>query len=121
MVLTRWRLIAAIVLSLVLAIPHVTLIASLVVFPIFVFGALGIFANVGPILLLAVAGLRRIGLRLDSARLLEKWQFCAVLWIGCAYGLSHWGEAGQTLGAHNIPYLKVLFAPYLYLLGLPVF
>jgi hypothetical protein len=63
---------------------------------------------------------RRIGLRLDTARLLEKWQFSAVLWIGCAYGLSHWGDAGQTIGARNIPYLKVLFAPYLYLLGQPI-
>ena len=121
MVLSRRQWIAAIALSLILAIPLVTLISSFVVFPLLVFAALGIFANAAPVLLLAAEGLRRMGLRVDSTRLLEKWLFCAVLWIGCAYGLSHWGDAGSTIGARNLPYLKVLFAPYLYLLGQPVF
>jgi hypothetical protein len=34
--------------------------------------------------------------------------------------LDAWCRAGQTIGARNIPYLKVLFAPYLYLLGQPI-
>lgn len=120
MVLSRPRWIAALALSLILAIPITTLIASMVVFPILAFGALGIFANTAPLLLLAAAGLRRMGLALNMHRLLEAWQFSAVVWIGCAYGLSRWGEVGQTLGARNLPYFKVLFAPYLYFFRQPI-
>ena len=121
MVLTRGQLIAAIAFSLILAIPLVTLISAMVIFPIFVFGALGIFANAAPVLLLIMMGLRRMGLRLDSTKLLNSWQFSAIVWIGCAYGLSHWGDGGSTLGARNLPYFKVLFAPWLYLMGERVF
>lgn len=120
MVLTRGQWLAAIGLSLILAIPMVTLVSSMVVFPMLAFAALGIFANAGPVLLLAAAGLRRTGLSLDTSSLIEKWQFCAVVWVGCAYGLSHWGDVGSTIGARNLPYLKVLFAPCFYLLGQPI-
>jgi hypothetical protein len=99
MVLTRGQRFAAIALSLALAIPMVTLVSSLVVLLMLAFAALGIFANAGPVLLLAAAGLRRAGLNLGTSRLLEKWQFCVVLWIGCAYGLPNWGDAGSTIGA----------------------
>lgn len=117
MILTRQQWIAAVALALVLAIPIVTFVSAMVIFPILVFGAIGLFANVAPLLLLAAAGLRRLGLPLGMGRLLELWQFCAIVWIGCAYGLSHWGDVARTMGARNIPYLKVLFAPYLLLLG----
>lgn len=121
MALSRAKLIIAIAFSLIFAIPAVTLVSAFVVFPIFVYGALGIFVNAAPVLLLAAAGLQRMGLRLNPTPLFEKWQLAAVLWLGCAWGLSHWGDAGSTLGARNLPYFKVLFAPWFYLLGQPVF
>ena len=120
MVLTHRQLIGATVFSVILAIPFVTFVSSMVVFPILVFGAIGIVANFAPPLLLLAACFNRLGLSLGTRRMLELWQFSAIIWIGCAFGLARWGDVASTMGGRNIPYLKVLFAPYRYLLGQPI-
>lgn len=120
MALTRGQWIASVLLSLVLAFPMTTLISSMVIFPLLAFGLLAVMANTGPILLIIVAGLRRFGWAPDWPRLLPMWQASAILWIGCAYGLSHWGDVGSSIGAKNSSYLKMLFAPWLFLAGQPI-
>lgn len=106
--------------ALLLAIPIVSFVSGLVVFPILFYGLVAIVANAGLPLVLVAGGLRSLGVTIGSPRLFEGWARCSVLWLGCAYGLAHWGDAGATMGARNIPYLHVLFAPYRYLLGYPV-
>ena len=120
MVLTWLKWTSALVLAGVLAIPVTTLVLSAVYFPIFVFAAIGIFANVAPLLLLAAAGLRRLGIPLGTGHLLGIWQFFGIAWLGCAHGLSRWGDVGSVFGGQNTPYLKMLFAPWFYLFGLPI-
>ena len=107
--LPKSRLIVACVASLVLAIPLVTLMSALVVFPLLFYGLLAVIANFGPIAILAT---RALGLGAAHCKVLEAWTFCAIIWVGCAYGLSHWGDAGSTLGAKNSPYFEMLLAPY---------
>lgn len=119
MVLTWLKWISALVLAGGLAIPITTLVLSVFYFPIFVFAAIGIFANVAPLLLLAAAGLCRLGITVGTGQLLGIWQFFGTVWIGCAYGLSRWGDVGSVFGGQNTPYLEMLFAPWFYLFGQP--
>lgn len=118
--MTRAKRNIAIVASLLLAIPALSFTSGLVVFPLLFYALLAIVANFAPVLYAAGMGLRRIGLNLDLSRLYEAWAYCGIIWIGCAYGLSRWGDAASTMGAQNIPYLKVLFAPWLILFGVKI-
>lgn len=115
--MSRSRLIVLLLFAIILAIPIVTLVSMMAVFPILFFGYIAAVTNFGPIALLATAGINRIGLKLNLEKLADMWMGCAILWVGCAYGLSHWGDVGGSLGARNEPYLKMLFFPYVLLYG----
>ncbi len=119
--MTRTRRNVAIFASVILAIPTVNFMSALVVFPLAVYALFAIVANFGPLAMLAAAGLERIGLRIDQAKLFDKWAYCGIIWLGCAFGLSRWGDAAGSLGGRNEPYFKVLFMPYIalyqYLIG----
>jgi hypothetical protein len=110
--MSRLRLSVAVIASVILAFPLVTLASSLVVFPMLFYFGIGIFANFGPIVILVLALLSRLGLSVNRDALVEAWIFCSIIWIGCAFGLSRWGEVGRTLGAKNHPYFDVLFFPW---------
>ncbi len=110
--MSGWRLKVALIASIVFAFPIVTLVSSFVVFPIVFYGALAIIANFAPVAILASAGLTRLGMSINRTPLIEAWLYCGTIWIGCAYGLSHWGDVGGTIGAQNQPYFEMLFAPW---------
>ena len=113
----RHKLYIAIAASVIFAIPLVTFVSALVIFPLFFYGFLALFANFGPIALAIATGIEKLGMRVGRNRLYETWAYCGIMWIGCAYGLARWGDAAQLMGARNQPYFKVLFAPYVYLFG----
>ena len=110
--MSRLRLSVALIASVILAFPLVTLVSSFVVCPMLFYFAIGIFANFGPIVILMVHLLSRLGLSINRDALAEAWIFCSIIWIGCAFGLSRWGDVGRTLGASNQPYFEVLFFPW---------
>lgn len=119
--MTRARLIFAGVAAAFFAIPMVTLVSLMVVFPIIFYAVLAGIANFAPIALLVMYGLQRLGYRVDPQPLFEGWIYCSIIWIGCAFGASHWGDAGGAMiGAKNMPFWEVLFAPWRLLLGYPV-
>lgn len=118
--MNTFRLTAAMVGAAILAIPLVSSISAVFVIPLLVYLACAAVANFGPLILAAVAGLRLFGRGPRLERLFEIWLICTILWIGAAWGIAHWGDAGSSMGAKNIPYLKVLFAPYLLIAGVPV-
>lgn len=111
----------AIAVAVILAIPTVNFISAFVVFPLFVYALFALVANVAPVILAPMALTGRLDASALGQKLLETWQYFGIMWIGCAFGLSRWGDAGASMGGQNIPYLKVLFAPWLYLFGVPVF
>lgn len=120
MFLSRGQLIGAVVIAAILAIPIVTFVSAMVIFPILFFGSLAIAANIlGPLLVLE-RGLRSHGRSFMADRLAAKGEFAVILWVGCAFGLSRWGEVARSMGAKNLPYLEVLFAPILMLLGVRI-
>ncbi len=118
--MTRSRLIFAGVAAAFFAIPMVTLVSLMVVFPIIFYAVLAAIANFAPPVLLVMYGLRRLGYRVDPQPVFEGWVYCTIIWAGCAFGVSHWGDVGSTIGAKNSPFWEVFFAPYLLLLGYPV-
>jgi hypothetical protein len=113
--MSRARLTGLIIGSIILAIPMVTFISALVVFPLVFYAGLAIVANLAPLPILAMQGLRHLGIRIDPAWLIEMWISCGILWIGCAHGLARWGDTAGALGARNEPYFKVLFMPWVVL------
>lgn len=110
-VLTRNQLWVSCIAGLVLAIPLVSFMAMLVVFPILFFGAIAIVANFWPI------GIAIGSALFGNSRWLERttqaWQMCAIMWIGSAIGISNWGSVASSLGAKNMPVLEVLFMPWI--------
>jgi hypothetical protein len=110
--MSRTRLIVAVVASAVLAVPMVTFVSALVVFPLLFYAGLAIVACYAPLAILATSAFERNGPRLRTARLIETWQYCSIIWVGCAFGLSRWGYAASSMGGRNEPYLKVLLFPY---------
>jgi hypothetical protein len=110
--MSRNRLIGLVAVSIILAIPIVTLISALVVFPLIVYFAFAAVACFGPLAIAAAIALERLGIGGLRARVTEMWASCSILWVGCAFGLSRWGDAGSAIGARNEPYFKVLFLPY---------
>ena len=86
-------------------------------FPNLIFCGIGAIANSGPIAILGSRRLSRLGLPINHAAIIAAWLYCGIIWIGCAYGLSHWGDVGRILGAQNHPYFEVLFAPWRMLIG----
>lgn len=118
--MSRTRLTIVIVAALIFAIPFVTFISMMVVFPILFYGLIAAVANFGPPLLLVAFGLERTGWQVKAQGLFETWQVCGILWVGCAFGISRWGDVAASMGARNMPFLEVLFAPWLLLLGYEV-
>lgn len=114
------RLICAFGLAVLFAIPFVTIASFLAVFPIFVFGVLAVFVNAGPLVLLVVYGLDRVGLRRLSQGLCHNWILSAIVLSGCAFGYSNVGSVGGSIGANNMPYFEVFFSPVLLLWGYPI-
>ncbi|TCR69743.1 hypothetical protein [Bosea sp. BK604] len=106
--------------ALLLAVPLVSFVSGLVIFPIAFYAVLAIIANAGLPVVVAGAALRQLGFAIGPSRYYEGWLHCSILWLGCAHGLSHWGDAAASMGGRNIPYFDVLFAPYRFVLGLPV-
>jgi hypothetical protein len=110
--MSRLRLSVAVIGSVILAFPLVTLVSSFVVFPMLFYFAIGIFANFGPNAILMVHLLSQLDLPINRDAMVEAWIFCSIIWIGCAFGLSRWGDVGRTLGAKNQPYIDVPFLPW---------
>ena len=115
--MTRSRLIFAGVAAAFFAIPMVTLVSLMVVFPIIFYAVLAAIANFLPLVLLGMYGLNRLGYRFDVQKVFEGWVYCTIIWAGCAVGMSHWGDVGSTIGAKNMPYWEVFFSPWRLLLG----
>ena len=115
--MTKSRLIFAGVIAAIFAIPMVTLVSMMVVFPIIFYAVIAAIANFGPLVLLPMYGLQRLGYRVDPTPAFEGWLYCSIIWVGCAFGFAHWGDVGASIGARNMPYFDVLFAPYRLLLG----
>lgn len=113
--MSKKRLYTAIIGATLLAIPTLNFISALVVFPLAVYALFAIVTNFAPIL---IVGAKSLGM--NSSKLLENWKYFGILWIGCAFGLSRWGDAGASMGGENVPYLKIFFAPWLMLFGVPV-
>lgn len=114
---SKFSLGASIVIGLVFAIPILTFVSAMVVFPMLFYFGLALAANIGLPIVVVAYFLRRERLWTEPHPLFLFWRNASIMWIGCAWGLAHWGDAGSGMGAHNIPYLKVLFAPYLLLFG----
>lgn len=118
MLLTRAQLIVSVGAALVLAIPVVTFVSAMVLFPLLFFAALAITANLGLLVAGAMKALQAAGVRRSvPLALVQKWQMCSIMWLGCAFGLSHWGSAARSLGARDLPYFNVLFSPVLFAMG----
>ncbi len=95
----------------------VTLVSLMVVFPIIFYAVLAAIANFAPPVLLVMYGLQRLGYRVDPQPVFEGWVYCTIIWAGCAFGMSHWGDVGSTIGAKNMPFWEVFFSPWRLLLG----
>lgn len=116
----RSQIIAAVCIAVFFAIPMVTLISCMVIFPIFFYGALAIFVNAGLLALPLVYGLQQLGLHTVKTEHWHTWMLSVIVWIGCAFGFANWGLVGSTMGAKNQPFLDVFFSPILMLLGFPI-
>lgn len=118
-VLTRTQLWVSCIAGLVFAVPLTSLIAMMVVFPILFFGAIAIVANVWPIGI--AIGYALFGFSPWVERTTQAWQMSTIMWFGSAFGISNWGSVGSTIGAKNMPFLEVLFMPWIalvrYVLG----
>jgi hypothetical protein len=110
--MSRTRLITACVGAAVMAIPMFSLISAMVVFPLAFYGFIAIVANFGLLGVLLLDSLSRRGYRLNPQSLAQTWIYCGIMWLGCAFGLSRWGDAGASIGGRNMPYTEVLFAPW---------
>lgn len=115
--MSRTRLITACVGAALMAVPMFSLISAMVVFPLAFYGLIAIVANFGLLFVLLLEGLSRYGFRLNAQAVAETWVYCSIMWLGCAFGLSRWGDAGAAIGGRNMPYFEVLFAPWNFLLG----
>ncbi|NIJ40962.1 hypothetical protein FHS78_001243 [Parvibaculum indicum] len=118
--MNTFRLTAAMAVAAILAVPLVSFFSAMLIVPLLACFACAAVTNFGPFVLAVLAGLRLFGRSPRLDWFFEAWTICTILWIGAAYGLAHWGDAGSSMGAKNIPYLKVLFAPYLLMAGVPV-
>ena len=118
---SRLSLRVSIIAGLVFAIPFVTFVSALVVFPMLFYFALALVANIGLPVVATLYMARRDSFPGETpSPLFMFWRNCSIMWVGCAFGMAHWGDVASTMGASNIPYWKVLFAPYLWLLGVPI-
>jgi hypothetical protein len=108
------KLLISFICSAVLAVPLVSFISGIVVFPVLIYLALALIANFLPIGVLAA---RVFGF--DWENMFATWIYSTVIWAGCAHGLARWGDVARSMGSKTAPYLDVLFAPILHLLGLP--
>lgn len=116
----RSHLIIAFCIAAVFAVPLVTFVSCLVVFPIVFYGALAVAVNVGLILLPLAVFLDWSGIYRVDAEVWHKWLLAAIIWTGCAIGFANWGVVASTMGAKNKPFLDVFFSPILLVLGYPV-
>ncbi len=110
--MSRAKLITAVVGALFFAIPSVTLISAMVIFPLIMFALFAIVANFAPVAILAARGFSAAGIPIDDTALIRNWIYFGILWLGTAFGLSRWGDAGASIGGKNMPYFDMLFLPW---------
>lgn len=115
--MSRARLITACIGAVLMAVPMFSLMSAMVVFPLAFYGLIAVVANFGLVVVLLFEGLSRRGFRLKTRSVAETWVYCSIMWLGCAFGLSRWGDAGASIGGRNTPYAEVLFAPWNILLA----
>ncbi|MCB1490869.1 MAG: hypothetical protein KDJ77_03565 [Rhodobiaceae bacterium] len=113
----RHQLIIALIIAGVFALPPVTLISMLVVFPILFYGALAIYVNLGVFALPVAYALHRYGIHSTSPQAWHKWILAAIVWTGCSIGFANWGTVGSAIGARNTPLVEVFFAPVVMLVS----
>jgi hypothetical protein len=101
--MTKSRLIFAGIFAAIFAIPMVTLVSMMVVFPIIFYAVIAAIANFGPLVLLPMYALQRLGYRVDPTQAFEGWVYCSIIWVGCAFGFAHWGDVGASIGAATCP------------------
>ncbi len=111
--MSRARLITALVLGAILAIPGVNMLGAMLMLPLPFYILLGLIANFAPVLIVAVRTLALAGLPIGHRALVHHWQFFGIIWIGCAFGMSRWGDAGASIGGKNAPFLEMLVMPWL--------
>lgn len=110
--MSKRRLITALVIAAILAIPSVNMLGAMLMLPLAFYVLFALIANFGPVAILAVHGLAAAGLPIGHHALAVHWLFFGIIWIGCAFGMSRWGDAGASIGGRNEPYLNILFFPW---------
>lgn len=110
--MSRARLITALVIAAILAIPGVNMLGAMLMLPLPFYVLVAVIANFGPLLILATRALAAAGLPIGHRTLAAHWLFFCIIWIGCAFGMSRWGYAGASIGGRNAPYLDMLFMPW---------
>ncbi len=108
---SRARLISAVCAALIFAIPLVTFISCMVVFPIAIYAAIAVFVNVGFLFLPLVLGASQGRWTVAKEQLWHRWILLTIFWFGCSIGFANWGSAASSMGARNQPFLEVFFAP----------
>jgi hypothetical protein len=87
----------------------------------FVYVALGVFALLGPLVLLVHSWLARIfsiGSRLpEVSTTVHLWLWALILHAGASYGRSRWGEVASGMGGKNSSYLDQFFGPVGFIWG----
>lgn len=109
-VLTRTQLWVSIIAALLLAIPGVSLLCVMVMFPIIFFAAIAIIASFW--LIPIGIGYAVLGPSPWVRRMMQAWQMCTIMWIGASAGISRWDNAGAAIGAKGGPFLSILFMPW---------
>lgn len=110
--MSRARLITAVVFAGILAMPGINMLGAMLMIPLPFYVLLALIANFGPVLILAARSLAVAGLPVGHRALVAHWGFFGIIWIGCAYGMSRWGDAGASIGGKNAPYFDMLFFPW---------
>lgn len=117
----RALIVVAALMGCALAVPFVSFIFVLLTFGIalYVLTAIGVWAIVGPILLLMCAALAYF--RIASW---DSFKFVATLWLaalivhaGFSHGMSRWGDVAGTMGGNNVPYIEAFLSPLMFVVN----
>ena len=112
--LTPMNLIGAIFVAGLLSINIVSFFGAAAVIPLFFYMWIAVAANFLPIVILVLVAVQRELARDLAKGLTVYWLYWTIMWVGCAHGLSRWGDL-EPLNSVNMPYTEVLFQPWIYL------
>ncbi len=112
--LTSKNLIGAIVVGGLLSIHIVSFFGAAAVIPIFFYIWIAVASNFLPVVVFGLTVMQREQARNLAKYLTVYWVYWTIMWVGCAHGLSRWGDL-DALNTQNQPYTQVLFQPWIYL------